>query len=269
MEARRINRGILSLTAPGIADWQENEHRDIARQVNDYTAEVVAKWPENFGNFATLPLPDVDGALREVAYALDVLRSDGVVLMSNYGGRYLGDPLFEPLWSDLDRRNAVVFIHPTRNALAPLDGIPPPFVDFPSDTTRTAVDMVLKGVLDRYRNLQVILAHAGGFLPYAANRFATCAAGYKPDLYDADKILMFFRRFYFDTALSSSPSTLPSLMNFADPSRILLGTDFPYVPGGMAEAFTSALDASPLLSEVEHVAIGRDNASALLHSLSR
>ena len=267
MDARRIERGILSLTAPGVADWSEDEHRGIVREVNDYTASLKADRPGRFGAFASLPLPDMEGALREVGHALDTLRSEGVVLMSNYGGRYLGDPWFEPLWAELDRRQAIVFVHPTRSALTPLDGIPPPFVDFPSDTTRTAVDMVLKGVLDRHRRLRVILAHAGGYLPYAAHRFATLAASHKPDSYDADALLATFRRFYFDTALSSSPATMPSLRAFADPARILLGTDFPYVPGGMAETVTATLDGNPLLSEAEHAAIGHGNAATLLSGL--
>ena len=263
MDKRRISRGILSLTAPGIADWAQEEKRGVARQVNEYTAKVAANWPGRFGNFATLPLPDLEGALIELEHAFDNLGSDGIALLSNYGGLYLGDTSLEPLWVELDRREAIVFIHPTTAMLRPLEGIPPPFVDWPFDTTRTAVDMVLKGVLDRHRKIKVILSHAGGFLPYAVQRFVVCAEGMRPDVYDVGRLLETFRRFYFDTALSASPFSIPSLKAFAEGSHIVLGTDFPYAPGGADEPFTPALDASPLLSEAEHAAIGYANAAAM------
>ncbi len=263
MDSRRIATGILSLTAPGISGWAENERRAMAREVNEYTASLNAKWPGRFGNFATLPLPDREGALVEIAHALDALGADGVVLFSNYGDLYLGDPFFEPLWTQLNNREATVFVHPTRLAIPELKGIPGPFVDFPFDTTRTAVDMVLKGVLRRHGKIRVILSHGGGFLPYAAQRFVSCAALQTPNSPDEITLLAEFRRFYLDTALSSSPFALPSLRAFADPSRIVFGSDFPYGPGGAAEPFTAMLDASPLLSASEHVAIDRGNALAL------
>ena len=263
MEKRRIRRGVMSLTAPGVADWTRDERPEMARRINEYTAEVVLKWPGRFGNFATLPLPDIEAALSEVAYALDQLGSDGIGLLSNYDGIYLGDPILEPLWAELDRREAIVFIHPTSAMLRPLDGIPPPFIDWPADTTRTAVDMTLKGVLDRHTKVKIILSHAGGFLPYAVQRVTACANGMRPDIWGVDKLVDTFRRFYFDTALSTSPFAIPSLKAFAEGSHILLGTDFPYAPGGMDEAFTPTLDASPLLSEAEHAAIGHANAAAI------
>jgi 6-methylsalicylate decarboxylase len=176
MDSRQIAKGILSLTAPGLANWAADERRDMARQVNAYTASLATQWPGRFGNFATLPLPDLEGALLEIAHALDTLGADGVVLLSNYEGRYLGDTCFDPVWAELDRREATVLIHPTRLAMPELEGIPGPFVDFPFDTTRTAVDMVMKGVFQRHGKVRVILSHAGGFLPYAAQRFASCAA---------------------------------------------------------------------------------------------
>ena len=262
MDSRNIATGMLSLTAPAISDWTANERPEIAREVNDYTASLVTQWPERFGHFATLPLPDIDAALSELAYAFDVLAADGVVLLSSYDDRYLGDPWFEPLWSELNRREAVVFIHPTRSTLRELPGIPAPFLDFPCDTARTANQIVLNGVLDRYRNVRIILSHAGGFVPYAVQRFAACAA-VMPGAADADAIVATFHRFYFDTALSSSPYTIPSLKAFADPTRIVFGSDFPYGPGGAEEPFTSMLDASTLFSENERAAVNRSNALQL------
>ena len=262
MDSRGVAKGVLSLTAPSLSAWMPDERHALARRVNEYTADLVTRWPGRFGNFATLPIPDIEGSLLEISYALDTLHADGVVLMSNYGDHFLGHPTFEPLWAELDRREAVVFIHPTRTSLPEIDGIPAPFIDFPFATTRTACEMVLKGVLDRHPKLRIVLSHAGGFLPYVVQRFIACA-GTLPGAADADTMMRAFRRFYLDTALSSSPTTIPSLKAFADPSRIVFGTDFPYVPGGVQEQFTSTLNASGVLTPAEHEAIEHRNAAAL------
>lgn len=276
MDVHGIATSILSLTAPGFEGWGDDEIVSAAREANEYAAGLVAKWPSRFGSFAILPLPNLDQALEEVSHALDHLHADGVVVFSNYGERYLGDPLFEPLWAELDRRSAIVLVHPTRMVQPELKGIPGPFVDFPFATTRAAVEMVMNGVMDRFENVRVILSHGGGFLPYAAHRFASFAVNGPPGkpaspTYDADfpRMLDKFRRFYLDTAIASSPSALPSLKAFADPSRILFGTDYPYAPGGVAETFTAMLDGSPLLTDVERQAIDRCSAEALFPRLRR
>ena len=149
MDSQQIATGILSLTAPSVVRWDKGERREMARRVNEYTADLVAKRPDRFGNFATLPVPDVDGALRELEHALDTLRADGVILLANYAGKYLGDTAFEPLWAELDRRQAVVFVHPGQPPLPTAAGVAGPLVDYPFDTTRTAVQLVLNGIVDQ------------------------------------------------------------------------------------------------------------------------
>src|SRR3984893_9250388 len=146
MDSQAIATGILSLTAPSVVRWDERERRAIARRVNEYTADLVATRPDRFGNFATLPVPDVDGAFRELEHALDTLRADGVILLANYAGKYLGDTAFEPLWAELDRRQAVVFVHPGQPPFPMVAGVAGPLVDYPFDTTRTAVQLVLNGI---------------------------------------------------------------------------------------------------------------------------
>jgi predicted TIM-barrel fold metal-dependent hydrolase len=157
MDSQEIATGMLSLTAPGIVGWDGGERREMARRVDEYTADLVAKRPDRFGNFATLPLPDVDGALSELEYALDMLRADGVILLGNYAEQYLGDAMFESLWAELDRRQAVVFVHPGL-PLPPLGGIAGPLVDYPFATTRTAVQLVLNGIVDRYPGARIVEA---------------------------------------------------------------------------------------------------------------
>lgn len=266
MDSQEIETAILSLTAPSIVAWSKDDRREMARRVNEYTADLVAKRPDRFGNFATLPLPDVDGALFELDYALDTLKVDGVILLGNYAERYLGDVLFEPVWAELNRQKAVVFLHPGL-PLPPADGVAGPLVDYPFDTTRAAVQLVLNGIMDRYAGVRVILAHAGGFVPYAAHRFAELAHVFRPDAAEPEEILASFRRFYFDTALSSSPTALPSLTSFADIEHILFGTDFPFAPLEVGAAFTHRLDTYAALDTQRRQAINRGNATRLFPRL--
>src|ERR1700737_2804816 len=268
MDTQEIATGILSLTAPSVVRWDKSERREIARRVNEYTADLVSKQPERFGSFATLPAPDVDGAFRELEHALDTLRADGVILLANYAGKYLGDAGFEPLWAELDHRRAVVFVHPGQPPLPTAAGIAGPLVDYPFDTTRTAVQLVLNGIVDRYPGARVILAHAGGFLPYASHRFAELARVFRPDAASPADILASFQRFYFDTALSSGPAAMPSLKAFAGSGRILFGSDFPYAPAGVAASFTAKLDSYDGLTVDEHRAISHGNARTLFPRLA-
>jgi aminocarboxymuconate-semialdehyde decarboxylase len=144
-----------------------------------------------------------------------------------------------PLWAELHRREAVVFVHPTQPPGPTAAGVAGPLVDYPFDTTRAAVQLVLNGVVDRYPGPHIILAHAGGFLPYASYRFAELARVFRSDVRSPADILASFQRFYFDTALSSSPAELPSLKAFAGTGRVLFGSDFPYVPARAAAFFTA------------------------------
>lgn len=268
MDSQQIATGVLSLTAPSVVGWKPYERGDMAQRVNDYMAELVAQKPTRFDNFATLPLPDIDGALAEIASSFDVLKADGVVLLSNYEGAYLGDAKFEPIWAELNRRAAVVFIHPGHPELALIEGVPGPMVDYPFDTTRAAVQIVLNGVMDRYPDLKIILSHAGGFVPYAAYRFAGVGALLKQGIVTTDELLAKFRRFYYDTALSASPAALPTLKAFAGTQNILYGSDFPYAPAAVGATFTQHLDAYAGFNADEHKAINNANALKLFPRLA-
>ncbi|MGH7290872.1 MAG: amidohydrolase family protein, partial [Myxococcota bacterium] len=171
MDKVGVRTGILSVSTPGVHMGDDSEARHWAREVNEYAAELARDLPDRFGFFATLPLPDVDGALAEIAYAFDVLRADGAVLLANCRGTYLGDEKFAPVFDELNRRKAVVFVHPSQPpGLEPLPGMPAYVADFLLDTTRAAVRLAVSGTLDRCPDLRVILSHAGGFVPYAAYR---------------------------------------------------------------------------------------------------
>lgn len=268
MDQQGITTGVLSVTAPGVHLGDDARARDLARAVNEYGAEVVKDRPDRFGHFASIPLPDVDAAVAEAVHALDTLHADGVVLLSNAGGRYLGDPGFEPLWAELDRRAANVFVHPAQPPMALLPGTPAPLADYVFDTTRSALNLVLNGVMSRYTNVRVILSHGGGFLPYAAYRFAGLTSTVvAPDLKPAD-VLHDLKRFYFDTALSASPSALPALLAFAEPGHVLYGSDWPFAPQEAGTYYNQFLESHPDFTPGQAEAINRENAEALLPRLA-
>jgi predicted TIM-barrel fold metal-dependent hydrolase len=263
MDDHQVAAAVLSVSAPGIPATADGGGPRLARELNEFTAELVKDHPDRYGQFASLPMADHDPAsvLDEIAHAFDTLGVDGVVMMSNSGGVYLGDRRWEPVWAELDRRQAVVFVHPTITALSPLDGINVAVVDFPSDTTRTAVHLAVSGVLNRYQRVRIILSHAGGFLPYAAQRFATAVPMLGSPL-SAETIVADLRRFYFDTALSTGHDTLTLLTGFAAPGHVLYGSDWPYSNGPGVEHFNRLLDTADL-TPADREAIDHGNAAAL------
>ncbi|MCD2191805.1 amidohydrolase [Actinomycetospora endophytica] len=270
MDQHRIATGVLSLSTPGTHLGDPVEARELTARLNDAHAELVKDRPERFGMFASVPLPDVDAALEAIAHADDDLHADGVVLLANHQGTYLGEPAFDPVMAELDRRNLVVFIHPAELPAAPVEGIPPFAADFLLDTTRAAYLLVRNGVVARHPNLRMILSHAGGFVPYAAHRMAVGMAG---DTGRSPRdTLEDFRGFYYDTALSGSSSALPSLLAFARPERILYGSDWPFAPASAVSYFTGGLDehlAHTPFGQSIGAAIGHDNAAALFPRLGR
>ena len=262
MDDEEIAVSVLSLTAPGIEGWEGAARIDIARRVNDYGAQLMDQHPDRFGYFTTLALPDVDAALSEIERSLDVLHVDGVTLHSNYDGVYLSDPRFDPVWQELDRRSAIVFVHPTRPPQLPvLPGAPSPFADYPADTTRCALDLVLKGHRKRFASTKVILSHGGGYLPFAATRFAELGASLAKDRSPED-IMTDIKSFYFDTALVA-PSGIPSLIGTVPLAQIVFGTDYPYASEKVSKTFDANLDHSTLLSPDQVNRINRGAAKLI------
>ncbi|KAM7183942.1 amidohydrolase [Naviculisporaceae sp. PSN 640] len=237
MKAHSTKTAILSITSPGttVLEGDLSAANVLARDINEAAAAIAKEHPENFGFFATLPplADNLSAVLEEVSYALDTLGADGVTLFTRYGKHYLGHSSFRPLWDELDKRGAVVFIHPTHSVGADLVSslLPQPVIDYPHETTRTALDLITSGTFKDHPNVKIILSHAGGTLPYLATRAAHLLSDFGlTSQVSADDFLEQAKSFYFDLALSGNPLTLELLFKFAKPGHVLYGSDFPYAP---------------------------------------
>ncbi|MFE7746697.1 amidohydrolase family protein [Nocardia sp. NPDC057455] len=262
MERAEIASAVLSVSTPGttfVADAAQAA--ELARSVNDYTAALAHAEPDRFGFFATLAMPDVPAAAAEAERALDDLHADGVVLLGNAAGTYLGEEGQDELFRVLDRRSAVAFVHPADLPAPAVPGVPPFAADFLLDTTRAAFLLVRNGIRRRYPNIRFILSHAGGFVPYAAHRMALAIVndtGRSPlDILDD------FAGFYFDTALSASAAALPTLLAFAEPGHVLYGSDWPFAPEPAVHYFNAGLDTFPGCDDITRRKIEHGNSFAL------
>lgn len=269
MAAAGIAVGILSAPTPTetITSLDDAAAAEFARITNDSTAELVRDHPTRFGFFAYLPLSHPDVVLAEIDYALGTLGADGVVLTNHARSAYLGDPTFEPVFAELDRRGAVAFTHPFNLPDCRPSSVPTFLVDFLADTTRAAVNMVMTGTLDRYPNVKIILPHGGGFFPYMAGRLqlgAHLRAGV-----DSATAARSLRRFYYDTAMPTSPHATPSLLAAVGAERLLFGSDWPAATADGAVYNARALDADPALDESTRHLVTRENALKLLPNVAR
>ncbi|OAT31591.1 2-amino-3-carboxymuconate 6-semialdehyde decarboxylase [Buttiauxella brennerae ATCC 51605] len=278
MDRNQIGSAILSVSAPGVHFGDNAAARDLARYVNEEGAKVAQDNPHRFGMFATLPLPDVDSALRELDYAFDTLKADGVVLESNFHGIYLGDARFDPVFEELNRRHAKVFIHPTNPhcpccqvqpkgedaASLPPIGYPFPMIEFMFETTRTVFNLLLSGTLDRFPNVQIIVPHAGATIPVLADRVAGLSPALGlPAKLDASKFMASLRGMYYDLAGFPLPRQLKALLEIADPKHILYGSDYPYTPEALVSTLATQLDDSAQLTTALRADFMRNNALTL------
>ncbi len=226
-----VRTALLSISSPGVHFGDDGAARALARTVNDAGREAVARHPGRFGLLASLPLPDVDGALAEVAHALDDLGADGIALLTHTEGCYLGDAALEPVMEELDRRAARVFIHPTSPPCAHHTSLdrPRPMIEFLFDTSRAVTNLVLNGVVARHRNIEWIVPHAGATLPVLADRVAAFST-VLPDIDPAADVLRDLARLHYDLAGFPLPRQLDALLTIATMERLHYGSDYPFTP---------------------------------------
>jgi 6-methylsalicylate decarboxylase len=230
MDDWHIRAAITSLT-PRVLLKNMQRLREVARACNEFQAQRLHDHSMRFGSFALLPLPDVDGALAEISYALDVLCLDGIGLFSSVNDCYLGDSRFDPIFDELNRRKAVVFIHPTHCEAPEHTRLhaPPFVVEYVFDTTRALVNLIYSGTLRRCPDIQIVVAHGGGAAPFLAQRIAMME-GHR-GASGVTNVIPTLRSLYYEIASTTSPFALRSLRELADPSHILWGSDLPFVYG--------------------------------------
>ncbi len=272
MDRMNIGAAVISLSSPDI-DWGDSATaRWLARDANEVAAKAVQAYPDRFGFYATLPLPDVDASLEEIEYAFDVLHADGVKFYSNSNGVYLGDPRLEPVFAELSRRNAVVTLHPVRAKVVPTDvlvGVPYPLFEFQFDTTRAVANMFFNGTLKRNPGIKFVCPHMGALFPLLAGRMEgiahlmvlhkTAPEGFEPPDVQGE-----LREFYYDGAGAFNlPVQLPALMGIGRPEKMLCGSDYPFTPPPVAGQMLESFRTTDLLTEEQKLGVLRTNALSL------
>jgi predicted TIM-barrel fold metal-dependent hydrolase len=238
--------------------------RTLARQNNDYTQQLVRDYPGRFGHFAALPLPDTDGSLREMEYAYDTLKADGIGLWTSYADKWPGDPIFAPVYEELNRRKAIIFIHSAPpiccRALQP--GVIDSVVEYDFDIARAVVSYLKSDSFRRYPNIRFIFPHSGGTLPVLANRVAESLPEKRSEK-ETLELMGEVKQLYFDVAHATYPAPLSALAKVVPMSQILFGSDYPIVQ--------YPVSAGPLdhfgLSDSDLKAINRGNAERLFPRL--
>ncbi|KAM0251442.1 hypothetical protein ACHAQJ_008193 [Trichoderma viride] len=243
-----VKAGIFSVSTPGVAHISDpEESAKVAREMNEYCAALRDKDSSYYGFFATVPsLEHTELVLREIRYAFDTLHADGVTLFTRYGSGdgYLGNPDYVPVWEQLNSRKAVVFVHPCNNQNATLfnQQLPMPAFDWPHETGRTAMDLILHRRLQQFPDTKIILSHAGGTLPLLARRATMVEMPTFGGAMSAEDIMGQAKCFYFDTALSGGPEILPLILGFAKKGHVLFGSDYPHASPPISESYTKFFD---------------------------
>jgi 6-methylsalicylate decarboxylase len=266
MDEHGVATAVLSLSTPGVWFGDVEAARNTARRCNDYAAALAKDHPRRFGLFSVVPLPDTDGSLREIEYAFDVLKADGIALLTSYGDKWLGDAAYQPVFEELNRRKAVVFVHPTApNCCRSLvSEVSPIAVEVPQDTTRAVMSLLFSRTFTRFNAIRFIFCHAGGSVPMVSARMTQYGPRSLieklPNGVDYE-----LKRLYYDIAVSGQRPAIAALTSFVPMSQILFGSDFPY------RALGETTDSLPHLglSTSDLQAIGRDNALTLLPRLAR
>jgi predicted TIM-barrel fold metal-dependent hydrolase len=265
MEKAGIATAIVSMTSPGV--WFDDgtvASRKRARLCNEYGAGLKRDHPGRFGMFAALPLPDTAGSLKEIAYALDQLKLDGIGLLSSYKGKLLGNPAFTPVFEELNRRKAVVFVHPTMSCCGNIfPGVSGPTIEFPVDTGRTMASLAAGGTFGRFPNVTFIFSHGGGIVPSIYQRLGGIERGMTPEerAQKLPKGLDYeLKRQYYDTAsVGSAPAGMAAVLKLWPMTQLTYGSDAPF---GSATGIATGLTKLGL-ADADLAAIQRGNAARL------
>lgn len=233
MDRAGVQMSMTSPTLPAVGFLGPREAAAVARASNEYAKKLAQDYPGRFGVFALLPMPHVDETLREIEYAFDTLKVDGVAFMTSYDGKFLGDPAFAPVMDELHRRRATAYTHPNEPACCRnlATSVPSVIVEYGTDTTRTIASLVFSGTSARCRNINFIFSHGGGTLSALTERFTVQVVSFPPFKnrgFTGESVMAELKRFYYDTAQASNPIAMASLTKLVETSQIVFGTDYPY-----------------------------------------
>ncbi|MBI4888432.1 MAG: amidohydrolase [Acidobacteria bacterium] len=264
MDRNGIATSICSLVQPGVWLGGADASRRLARECNEYGARMAGDHPGRFGLFAAIPLPDPDGSLREIEHALDTLKADGIGLMTSYNKQYLGDPAFAPVYEELNRRKALVYVHPTQPTccMGLVPGVTVSTIEYATDTSRTIASLVYSGTAAKFPDIRFIFSHGGGTMPFLLGRFERLASERK-DPWLKDGAAPQLRKFYYEIAQANHRGALDALLALAPLSNVLFGTDVPFRPAAEAVEGMTAYG----FAEAERRAINRENAERLVPRL--
>jgi len=259
MDKAGVRSAVVSMTSPGIWWGEGEEGRVWARDCNEFGAKMAKDFPGRFGMFAAIPLPDTEGSLREIAYALDTLKLDGIGLLTSYAGKPLGDPSFAPVLDELNRRKVALFVHPTMSCCGmKITGVDPPAIDFPTDTTRTITSLAYSGTFARCPDIRFIFSHGGGTVPMIVQRIAGAMRNFTPE--QRAKILpnglqAELQRHHYDIAsVAMNPAGMAAVFKLIPVNRLLYGSDAPFgstttIAGHLAKFELSAADITAIRRE--------------------
>lgn len=247
MAEQNIAHAVLSISSPGVHFGDDDAATALARHVNESAAAVVRENTDSFSFFASIPLPAVEAAVDEAAYAIDHLGARGVIVMSNSGGQYLGDPALDPLWEVVHNRRAIVFEHPTSppHTDAVALGRPRPMLEFMFDTTRTITDLIFAGVPERYPGIRFLIPHCGALLPLVADRvelFRSLLPGSHGRAPAALPTRQQLQRFWYDMAGTPFPAQAPALVDAVGEHQVLYGSDYCWTPSAAVALQVAAVD---------------------------
>ncbi len=259
MDRQGIAVAITSISSPGIYFGDSEFTRNLARICNIYSANLIKSYPKRFGGFAILPIPDFKASLQELEYCLDTLKLDGIAMLTNYNGKYIGDPEFDELFYELNRRNAVVFVHPDIPPEEKLPNlkIPSSVLEFVFDTTRAISNLMHQGIFKKYPNIKFIFAHAGGTAPYIAWRIT----------FGNKRLIKQFEKLYYGTALTATRNVLQSIIELVDSSHLLFGSDFPFVHEIKVKEMVQGIKSFKGFNEQTRLAVEKENAFLLFPRL--
>ena len=272
LDEARIDVAVPSISTPGVHFGDDAAGRSLARRVNEYLADIKRDRPDRFGAFAALPLPDVEGSLEQIEYALDVLELDGVSIFTNAGGSYLGDSRFDPVLAELQRRGAVVFVHPTASPdpIAHTLGLPDTLLDYPVDTSRAIAKLHYSNTFARTPDVKYVFVHAGGTIPYLASRFAIVdEMDVIPGAQERGAFADILPRLYWDTASAFSDPVLHLLRSVAGLGNVMFGTDYPYPRDAISIGGLRQLQNTSELDPGERRAVLGGSAARLIPRLAR